>query len=138
MWTGEKIRVFVTVTFSELFHDGRPQMQKLYKRWKRRFGACHAIWWREFQRPEFGARCHYHLVVEMRPAEFVLLRGWLKKAWKECGGGFVDVKEWTEASEASFSVRAEGGLQGRQGLPAHVAVGGGRWCWPLVGCVGLP
>jgi hypothetical protein len=93
-WDGAKRRVFVTVTFSESAkHDGRKELDRFRKRWVRRWGPIHAVWWREFQRR--GA-VHYHFLVEVTPAQHVLLSRWVSDNWHQVGGGTqTHVQEWT-------------------------------------------
>lgn len=101
-WDGSKRRVFVTLTFLEDDkHDGRRELLRFKERWRKRWGAPHAIWWKEYQRR--GA-VHYHILAEVSPAVHVLLPSWVRQNWRACGGGMItDVREWTGRADRLYS-----------------------------------
>lgn len=156
-WSSSRERVFVTLTFRELRHDGRRELLAFRKRWERRFGLLPVVWWREFQR---SGRCHYHLLAEVprgSGAELVRSR-WAHRCWSEVGGGFVDVRRWAGNGAALVRYARKEVLNGsksyQHALPAaldgeasaelvdpdtgeveRVAAGLGRW-WGVWHCRG--
>lgn len=136
-WRGDRRRLLVTLTFAagDKF-DGRRELGAFRRRWGRRWGRPYGVWWREFQA---RGTVHYHLLLEVTPAQQVFMRRWVAENWRAVGGGFTDVSEWLGKTKALWQYAMKEVFAHNKDyqhkLPAAVSDGAGRW-WGVWGSDG--
>lgn len=132
-WDGSAVLLFVTLTFAGVEFDGRPHLRAWHERLRRRFGGLRAVWWREFQQ---RGSVHFHLLIEMSPAQAVFFRRWVFGSWRAVGGGLVHVERWSGGGLAAWRYASKEVMSSAKSyqhdLPACVADGAGRW-WGVWG-----